>query len=338
MTPLGGRQAAGLIVGVAVGLALALIVILPGLQGSIPAPSGTGPPSASPRATAAATATGSATATGGAGPTQPTAGAPVVLVGAGDIAVCGSDGDTATAALLDGIEGAVFALGDNAYENGTLDEYERCFAPTWGRHFDRIWPTPGNHEYNTAGASGYFAYFGARAGDPARGYYAYDLGAWRIYSLNSNCTFVACGEASAQLAWLREDLSASPRQCALAYWHHPRYSSGRHGNDPATGALWKALYDAGAEIVMAGHDHLYERFAPMDGDGDLDPGRGIVSFVAGTGGRGLYEFHDIASTSRVRDAETWGVLELTLSAGAWSSRFVPVAGRSFTDAAGGTCH
>ena len=334
MTPLGGRQAAGVIAIVAflavVGV-LGLLVVLPALRPAASQPTGTGALPTRPVATSAATASGSGGAT-------VTAGTPVVFVGAGDIAVCGSDRDSETAALLDAITGTVFVLGDNAYENGTLDEYQRCYGPTWGRHLGRTWPTPGNHEYNTAGAAGYFDYFGERAGDRATGYYAYDLGAWRVYSLNSNCEFVACGEASAQLAWLQDDISANPRACTLAYWHHPRYSSGRHGNDPATDALWDALYRARAEIVMAGHDHLYERFAPMDDAGELDEARGMVSFVAGTGGRGLYEFHDIASTSRVRDADTWGVLELTLSPGAWSSRFVPVAGKTFTDTASGTCH
>ncbi len=315
---------------------VALVAILPRLQGADPvssAPSATRVGVATPGTTPGMSTPGASGATATLEPELP-----AVLVGAGDIAVCGSEGDSQTAALLDGIAGTVITLGDNAYENGTREEFERCYAPTWGRHLDRTRPSPGNHEYNTAGAAGYFGYFGARAGDPNEGYYAYDLGAWRIYALNSNCRFVACGEESAQLAWLEGDLLANPRQCTLAYWHAPRYSSGRHGNDASTDALWDALDAAGAELVLAGHHHSTERFAPMNADGNLAPDGGIVSFVVGTGGRALYEFHDVLTTSRVRDATTWGVLELTLSPGAWSSRFVPVMGSSFTDAAGGTCH
>lgn len=338
MTRLGGTHAAGVIAIVAVVAALVLIAILPGLQGPGVQPSGTGAAVASPGSTSAATGASTAPASGDPTPPTPSDAAPVVFVGAGDIAVCGSSGDSATAALLDQIQGTVFTLGDNAYEDGTKQEFESCYDSTWGRHIDRTRPAPGNHEYNTAGAAGYYGYFGERAGDPDKGYYAYDLGAWRIYSLNSNCEFVACGEASGQVTWLKEDLVANPHGCVLAYWHHARYSSGRHGNDDSTDELWNVLYDAGAEIVLAGHDHSYERFAPMDAGGDLEPSRGIVSFVAGTGGRDLYEFHDIRSTSRARHATSWGVLELTLSAGAWSSRFVPVEGSSFTDTASGTCH
>ncbi len=323
---------------VAVVAAIALIAILPRLLGPDPA-RGTQTPLASRAGSNTPGPTSSAS-----GPRTPGTSAslapdqPVLLVGAGDIAVCGSDGDSQTAALLDGIAGTVFTVGDNTYENGTREEFESCYGPTWGRHLDRTRPSPGNHEYNTAGASGYFGYFGERAGDPDKGYYAYDLGAWRIYSLNSNCRVVACGEDSAQVAWLEGDLLANPRECTLAYWHAPRYSSGRHGNDASSNALWDVLFEAGAELVLAGHDHSYERFAPMNADGNFAPDGGIVSFVVGTGGRALYEFHDILATSRSRNAETWGVLELTLSRGTWSSRFVPVAGSSFTDTASGTCH
>ncbi len=322
---------------------VALVAILPRLPGgeppSRPQPSATGvgePTSGTTPGIGTPVAPGTAGASGGTASLTPELRA--VLVGAGDIAVCGSDGDSQTAALLDGIGGTVFTVGDNAYEKGTPEEFANCYGPTWGRHLDRTRPSPGNHEYGTAGAAGYFGYFGARAGDPDEGYYAYDLGAWRVYSLNTNCRFVGCGEDSAQLAWLEADLLANPKPCTVAYWHAPRYSSGRHGNDDSANALWDALYEAGAELVLAGHDHSYERFAPMNADGNLAPDRGIVSFVVGTGGRALYEFHDVLTTSRARNATTWGVLELTLAPGAWSSRFVPVAGGSFTDTATGTCH
>ena len=263
----------------------------------------------------------------------------MTLVGAGDIAVCDSPGDSATARLLDDIGGTVFTLGDNAYEDGTLQEFRDCYGPTWGRHRDRTRPSVGNHEYHTADAAGYFAYFGARAGDPNRGWYAYNRGAWRIYVLNSNCGEIGgCDSGSAQVAWLKADLAANEHSCVMAYWHHPRYSSSRHGNQAFTDGLWDALYAARAELVLAGHDHSYERFAPMNASGELDRARGLVSFVVGTGGRALYEFHDIRATSEARNASTWGVLRLRLSPDGWSSRFFPVAGKTFSDTASGDCH
>ncbi len=263
----------------------------------------------------------------------------MVFVGAGDIADCNSTGDTATARLLDGIGGTVFTLGDNVYEDGTPSEFDDCYGPTWGRHKSRTRPSVGNHEYHTAGAAGYFEYFGARAGDPDEGWYAYNLGAWRIYALNSNCAEIGgCGAGSAQVAWLKNDLADHPKACVLAYWHHPRYSSGKHGSNPNTDGLWDALYDAGAELVLAGHDHDYERFAPLNRSGIPNKARGIVEFVVGTGGREHYDFANILSTSRARNNTAWGVLKLTLSAGSWTSRFVPVAGKTFSDTSSGTCH
>lgn len=198
---------------------------------------------------------------------------------------------------------------------------------------------PGNHEYRTPGAAAYYAYFGTRAGDPAKGYYAYDLGAWRVYALNSNCDEVGgCDAGSPQVAWLTADLAAHPVECVAAYWHHPRWSSGRHGSDPAVAGLWKALYEAGAEIVLNGHDHTYERFAPQSGSGSLDEERGVVEFVVGTGGYTHYEFPKVLPASRARNDAAFGVLELTLSPGSWSARFVPIVGQTFADTAAGTCH
>ena len=272
-------------------------------------------------------------------PTEPPPPAGVVLVGAGDIADCGSTGDSATANLIDDIAGTVFTLGDNAYENGTLKEFKDCYGPTWGRFKSRTHPAPGNHEYNTPDAAGYFDYFGARAGDPDEGWYAYNLGTWRIYSLNSNCSEIGgCGAGSAQVAWLKADLLAHPHQCTLAYWHHPRFSSGPHGNNASTDGLWDALYAADAEIVLSGHDHDYERFAPMSGNGSVNAARGMVEFVVGTGGREHYAFLSILPASRARNSTAWGVLKLTLSPRSWTSRFVPIAGRTYSDTASGTCH
>ncbi len=259
-----------------------------------------------------------------------------MLVGAGDIADCASSGDEATADLLDSIDGTVFTLGDNAYERGTPSEFRRCYAPTWGRQLARTMPVPGNHEYETPGASGYFGYFGAAAGDPDRGYYAYDRGAWRIYALNANCADIGgCGAGSAQERWLRDDLVANPRACVLAMWHQPRFSSGLHGNDASTQALWDALYHAGAELILNGHDHTYERFGPQSPSGKADPSNGIVEMVVGTGGRSHYDFRTIRANSLVRDNTSYGVLRVELADDGWSFEFVPVAGATFTDRGGG---
>ncbi|MET0619346.1 MAG: metallophosphoesterase, partial [Thermoanaerobaculia bacterium] len=188
-----------------------------------------------------------------------------VLVGAGDIASCDSGGDEQTAALLDTIDGTVFTLGDNVYPNGTAKQFLECYDPSWGRHKARTRPVPGNHDYRTQGAAGYFGYFGSAAGDPRTGYYAYDLGTWRVLVLNSNCRQIGgCGPGSAQEKWLKQDLAENPRPCTVAMWHHPRYSSGEHGDDTDMRHIWKVLYDADADLVLAGHDHTYERFAPQN--------------------------------------------------------------------------
>jgi acid phosphatase type 7 len=265
--------------------------------------------------------------------------APAVFVGAGDISSCNNDNDEATAALLDTIDGTVFTLGDNAYGEGSKSQFADCYAPTWGRHLDRTRPSPGNHDYRTADAGAYFAYFGAIAGDPSQGFYSFDLGGWHIISLNSNCDDIGgCDDGSPQMTWLRDDLAAHPAQCTLAYWHHPRFSSGEHGNDDDVAPLWSALYDSGAEIVLSGHDHTYERFAPQDPTGAPDPDRGIRQFVVGTGGAGFYDFQEIQPNSEIRDNETFGVLKLTLDPAGYTWEFIPVAGATFTDTGSGTCH
>ena len=261
--------------------------------------------------------------------------ASVVLVGAGDIASCSSTADEATANLLDGIPGTVFTAGDNAYENGAAADYANCYNPSWGRHKARTHPAPGNHEYSTAGAAGYFGYFGAAAGDPDKGYYSYTLGAWHIIVLNSN---LATNAGSPQETWLRADLAARPVKCTLAIWHHPRFSSGPHGSSTAVQPLWDDLYAANADVVIVGHDHLYERFAPQTPTGQADAARGIREFVAGTGGAGLYVFATPAPNSQVKNNTTHGVLKLTLYGDRYDWKFVPVAGSSFTDSGTGRCH
>lgn len=267
-------------------------------------------------------------------------GAASVLVGAGDIASCVSDGDEATASLLDAIGGVVFTLGDNAYVAGTPIEFDACYDPSWGRHKSRTRPALGNHDYHTRGAFGYFDYFGDAAGDPSKGYYSYDLGPWHIIVLNSNCSKVGgCGPGSPQEQWLRADLAAHPSTCTLAYWHHPRFSSGHHGSEAAIEAFWQALYEHDADVVLAGHDHVYERFAPQKPNSEPDPVRGLRQFVVGTGGERHRKFEGPAiANSEVRNDNTFGVLKLTLYPASYGWQFIPVAGRNFTDSGTARCH
>jgi acid phosphatase type 7 len=263
----------------------------------------------------------------------------VVLLAAGDIASCASRGDEATGRLLDQLDGTIAGLGDYAYPNGSARDYRRCFEPNWGRFKARIRPAAGNHEYRQRGAKVYFDYFGAAAGDPRTGYYSYNLRSWHIVVLNSNCRIVACAAGSAQERWLRADLAANGGACTLAYWHHPLFTSGaNHGSATETRPLFQALYDAGAEVVLAGHNHNYERFAPQTPAGALDTARGIRQFVVGTGGGSHYGFRRAKRNSEVRDKTAYGILKLTLRADAYEWRFVPVAGKSFTDAGTAKCH
>src|SRR5881396_862848 len=261
----------------------------------------------------------------------------VVFLGAGDIADCSGSGDEATAALLDNIAGTVFTAGDNVYPDGADAQFAQCYDPTWGRHKARTRPTPGNHDYHTSGASGYYGYFGSLAGPSGQGYYSYDIGAWHIISLNSNASMSA---GSAQETWLRQDLAASTKQCTIAYWHHPRFSSGtQHGSMSSAQPLWQALYDAGADIVISGHEHNYERFAPQTPTGTADPTRGIREFVVGTGGESHYNDQGTPlPNSELFNGTTFGVLKLTLSAGSYTWQFIPVSGGTFTDSGSGSCH
>jgi acid phosphatase type 7 len=215
------------------------------------------------------------------------AGKEAVLIGAGDIADCSDlSGAEATAKLLEANSGTVMALGDLAYPNGAPEDF-KCYDKTWGRVKNRTRPAVGNHELHSTGASYYFQYFGSAAGDANTGYYSYDLGTWHIVVLNSECVEVGgCASGSPEEKWLRADLAAHPAGCTRAYFHKPRFSSGlNHGNDPEVGAFWQALYDFNAELILNGHDHDYERFAPQDPNGNADPKRGIREFVVGTGGK-----------------------------------------------------
>ncbi len=262
-----------------------------------------------------------------------------ILLAAGDIARCGSNGDVQTAAIIQKYPSAAVApLGDNAYESGTSTEYATCYNPSWGAFKNRTYPSVGNHDYLTTGASGYFGYFGAAAGSPSKGYYSYNLGAWHIIVLNSYCSKAGgCTSSSAQGSWLKSDLAAHPTTCALAYWHHPYFSSGEWGDNTYMQPLVQILYNAGVEIMLAGHDHDYERFAPQDPSGNLDSSRGIVQFVSGTGGSNNTPWTVVQPNSLVRQNTSFGVLKLTLHASSYDWQFIPVSG-SFKDSGTANCH
>jgi len=263
-------------------------------------------------------------------PTSTLSAGDVVFAGAGDISSCNNNNDELTAQLLDAIPGTVFTTGDNAYDNGTFTQYTNCYDPTWGRHKARTKPIPGNHEYNTSGAAGYFQYF-----NNIPSYYAYNLGNWRIYALNSEIDVSA---SSPQVAWLQEDLAENPSQCVLAYWHQPRWSSGAtHGSNSSMQTLWQIFYGAGAELVLTGHEHNYERFAEMNASGAV-VSQGLREFVVGTGGGSHYNFGAILPASQVRNSSTYGVLKLTLHTNSYDWQFIPIAGSTFTDSGSTDCH
>ena len=271
-----------------------------------------------------------------------------ILVGAGDIGTCSTKADTLTARKVDRVirkargRVTVFALGDTVYDRGTKAEYRRCYHPTWGPFKKRTRPVPGNHEYLTPNASGYFDYFGKVAGKRHKGYYSYNRGGWHIVALNSNCEEVpgGCEPSSPQVRWLKADLAANKdKTCTLAYMHHPRFSSGENGNFPYNAkTFWRVLYNRNADVVLAGHEHDYERFAPQTPSGTLDRAQGIREIVVGTGGANLRPFATIRPHSQVRNANTHGVLKLTLTADSYSWQFVPVAGQTFTDSGTTSCH
>jgi PKD repeat protein len=280
------------------------------------------------------------------GPAAQSAATPVptvTLVGAGNIARCDRTNDEATAALLDSIPGTVFALGDNAVPGGTLATYQNCYGPGWGRQLARTAPVPGHQDYmSSPSADGYFGYFGAAAGDPTKGYYSYDLGAWHIVVLNSNSAYVATGVGSPQEQWLKADLAATSQHCLLAMWHRPRFYSNTDTVFYATDAVkpfWNDLYAAGADLILNAHSRDYERFAPQTPDGAADSARGIREIIIGTGGEGL----DQPNTNRIANSEVnisqvYGVLRLTLADGSYTWRFVPVAGQTATDSGSAACH
>jgi hypothetical protein len=242
------------------------------------------------------------------------------------------------------IPGTVFTAGDLAYGNGSTEDFTVCYDRAWGRFKDRTRPALGNHEYVGGDAEPYFAYWGAVAGPAGKGYYSYELGAWHIVVLNTNCDEAGvggCAAGSPQERWLRQDLAEHPAACTLAYGHHPLFSSGfftSHAIHPELRPLWQALYEARAEIILAGHEHSYERFAPQDPQGRADPQKGVREFVVGTGGRSHSLLRQPMENSEVRNADTFGVLKLTLAQGSYTWEFLPEEGQIFRDSGSGTCH
>lgn len=289
------------------------------------------------------------------------ASAGAILVGAGDIARCYQPEDPtavtppeltaaeSTAALLDSIPGTVMAIGDNAYEIGSTADYALCYEPTWGRHKSRTRPAAGNHEYLTPSAAGYFGYFGLTAAPPG-GYYSYDLDSWHVIVLNSTPQWAACQPAPTspaegraclgdvvQREWLVADLAAHRARCTLVYFHHPRFSSGLHGSQYEMQQFWDIFYARNVDVVISAHDHLYERFAPQDQEGNADTKRGIRQFTVGTGGTDLYRFTTVLANSEVRNNTTHGVLAVRLGARRYQWTFVATNG-AIVDSGSGSCH
>ena len=289
---------------------------------------------------------------------SPTPGPDPVIAAAGDIACDPSDpgynGGAGTATRCQqratsnlvvgtGLSG-VLTLGDEQYDEASLTKFQQVYAGSWGRANALNRPGIGNHEYLTPGAAGYFDYFNGVgnqngvAGPRDKGYYSFNLGTWHVIELNSNCTKVACSSGSGQDQWLRADLAANPTKCTLAFWHHPRWSSGLAGSNSNMGTLVTDLYNANAEVILTGHDHLYERFGPQNPSAGADSARGLREFIVGTGGKSLVDWSSIKANSQVRNNTTFGVLRLTLHPSSYDWKFAPIAGQSFTDSGSTNCH
>ncbi len=272
----------------------------------------------------------------------PAAAEPRTVLIAGDIAYgTAGSGEALTARLVERHGGLVITAGDNAYQKGTRAEFESYYAPTWGRFLFRTRATPGNHEYKTPGAAGYYDYFRWRAGPDRRGYYSMKVGNWRVYALNSETckTAEGCGPGSPQYTWLRKSLASHGAFCSMAVFHTPRFSSGYHGDDKRVRPLYKLLHKAGAELIVTGHEHNYERMAPTRPDGTIDWKKGVQQIIVGTGGAPLRpEGAAKAPQSRVFSDDAWGVLRLRLFKSSWSWKFLPVEGETFTDKGSRKCH
>jgi 3',5'-cyclic AMP phosphodiesterase CpdA len=260
---------------------------------------------------------------------------PYTLVGAGDIANCKvGNGHIKTAQVLDDIPGIVFTTGDNAYPKGTVENFEECYESSWGRHKARTRPSPGNHDLLTKKGAPYYDYFGENAGPKGRGYYSYTLGSWHIISLNSDAP---ADRRSRQMQWLWQELEANQSKCILAYWHIPVFSSGSHGGDPKMVEVWRLLSRYGADVIVNGHDHVYERFAPQNSAGKADAERGIRQFTVGVGGAGVYPFKRVLKNSEARTAKAYGVIKFTLHEDSYDWEFVYAAGDAFEDKGSASC-
>jgi hypothetical protein len=250
--------------------------------------------------------------------------------------------------LLNAPYSAVLALGDNQYTCGGYNAFLQSYGPSWGRVLGITHPVPGNHEYVTSGgtdcdfsgqAAGYFQYFGSAAGEPGKGYYSYDLGSWHLLALNSNCLEIGgCLAGSPEETWLKADLAAHASQCTLAYWHHPRFTSSAVGETTDVAGFWDDLYSAGADLILNGHTHGYERFAPQDPQRQYDPAAGLRELVVGTGGEDFQALGSAKPLTELRQPDTFGVLQLTLHPSSYDWRFIPVAGSTFSDSGSGFCH
>lgn len=258
------------------------------------------------------------------------------ILAVGDIASCSYDDDEKTAELAKSLTGKILTLGDNVYNDGTKKEFTECFDPKWGQLKNRIHPSPGNHDYRTKDASGYFEYFGDIAA-PGVGYYSFEYGGWLIFSLNSNCRDVACDENSQQVKWLKEQLSTTKTTCQIAYYHHPRFSSGAHGSTEDMSAVWNTLVVGRVDIVLNGHEHLYERFAKLDKDGNPDK-NGARQFTVGTGGKTFYKFSTILPGSEVRDNQNHGLIKISLETAKYSWEFIGNNNVGVLDSGKDTCN
>ncbi|WP_083752581.1 metallophosphoesterase family protein [Actinosynnema sp. ALI-1.44] len=257
-----------------------------------------------------------------------------IVAAVGDL--CGSSCDQTAAVVKNMNAQALVLAGDNAYDSGSLNEYRQRYDPNYGQFRSIVHPTPGNHEYRTPSAAGYFDYFGSLAGERGKGYYSFDVGDWHFVALNSNISRTA---SSAQVTWLKQDLAASTKPCTAAYWHHPRFSRGDHGDNTSITPFFEALYNAKADLVVVGHDHNYQRFAPSKPNGARDDVNGVRQLLVGTGGRGFYSYDmNSAAVQEAGNAKTFGVAKLTLTATGYRHDFVPVAGRTYTDTVSGKCH
>lgn len=276
----------------------------------------------------------------------------VVIAAAGDL-VCGSETPDGIPCLEEYMADlviqlkpdALLLLGDLQYERGSAEDFKTRFEPTFGQFKAFIYPVPGNHEYFTEGAVPYFDYFNGvgadsgRAGSRGRGFYSFNLGAWHIVALNTNCPQIGgCSMRSAQAQWLRADLAANKAKCTLAFMHSARFSSGEHGNDDLLRDLWRIMYEAGVDVVLAAHDHTYERFGPQDWQGRTDKERGIRSFVVGTGGKGLARFGRTRPNSELQRNSAVGFLTMVLKADSYSWKFAPLPTLTLDDSGTGTCH